>query len=309
MIIHTKTHMLRAFYVSAALAIASAPADAQQAAALGVQLDDRQSEHLAYDLKIGGLHVADFLAAFEEGPDAYRTTLTMETRGMARWFQDFRAELVGEGRMAIETGRGPTPVPRTFDRAWEAQTVAASLTIGYDPVSRLALAEERLFNPQTGEALTLEDLDWNRDRELPPPVPDDMRTGVFDPMAAFVAARAQIHHAGRSEFRVPIYDGRRRYDLVGEVEAPREFWIGGEDVELVPVTARVEPVFGFDKRRAETMQDSGGKILFSPDTRFIPVQVILQGSMFSSVMNLTADCVVDAAACQQIAEASGAEEQ
>lgn len=302
--ISLKPLIQRALYVSAALVSASAVAQAEDATSLSGQNPTLQAEHLAYDLKIGGLHVADFLAEFSENPDGYRTTLTMETRGMARWFQDFRAELVGEGKMVIETGRGLTPVPRVFDRAWTAQTVGATLSIGFDPVTRLAQAEERMFNPQTGETLSFEDMEWSQDRELPPPVPDDLRTGVFDPMAAFVAARAQIHHGGRNSFRVPIYDGRRRYDLVGEVEAPREFWMGGRDVELVPVMARVEPVFGFDDRRTETMQESTGRLLFSPDDRFIPVQVMLRGRMFSSVMNMTADCSKDMAACEQIASSA-----
>ncbi len=265
-----------------------------------------QSERLAYNLKVGGLHVADFLAEFDENETGYRTTLTMETRGMARWFQDFRAEVKGDGTFSIETGQGPTPVPRQFDRAWAAEQISSSLTIAYDPMTRLARPEERTFNPQTGEAIALEDLDWNRDRKIPEPVPDAMRIGVFDPMAAFVAARGQIVHHRQSEFRIPIYDGRRRYDLVGRVEAPRMFWIGGQDVELVPVLASVEPVFGFDRERTESMQDSGGKILFSPDDRFIPMQIILEGRAFSSVMNLTADCRIDTATCEQIADASKA---
>lgn len=262
-----------------------------------------QSERLAYNLKVGGLHVADFIAEFDENETGYQTTLTMETRGMARWFQDFRAEVKGNGTFIIETGQGPTPVPRQFDRAWAAEQISSSLTIAYDPITGMAQPQERTFNPQTGEAIAIEDLDWNRDRKAPEPVPDAMRVGVFDPMAAFVAARGQIVHHRRNTFRIPIYDGRRRYDLVGRVEAPRLFWIGGQDVELVPVVATVEPVFGFDRERTETMQDSGGKILFSPDDRFIPMQVILEGRAFTSVMNMTADCQVDMATCDQITDA------
>ena len=281
--------------LSLALSLASGPVSAASL--------NTQSERLAYDLKVGGLHVADFLAEFDENETGYRTTLTMETRGMARWFQDFRAEVKGDGTFVIETGQGPTPVPRQFDRAWAAEQISSSLTIAYDLTTGLARPIERTFNPLTGEDIALDDLDWNRGRKAPEPVPDDMRVGVYDPMAAFVAARGQIVHHRENEFRIPIYDGRRRYDLVGRVEAPRLFWIGGEDVELVPVIAGIEPVFGFDRERTETMQDSGGKILFSPDDRFIPVQVILEGRAFTSVMNLTADCRIDTATCEQIAEA------
>lgn len=298
----SKNAMYRPFAAFlAVLSLSSSPFAEEMAAVPG------QSERLAYNLKVGGLHVADFLAGFDENASGYRTTLTMKTRGMARWFQDFRAELAGEGKILIQSGVGPTPVPRQFDRAWAAEEIAASLTIAYDPLTGLARPEERLFNPLTGEDLSYKDLEWNRDREQPPPVPDDLRTGVFDPIAAFVAARGQIHHNQQREFRVPIYDGRRRYDLVGEVEPMRAFWIGGEEVDLIPVIARVDPVFGFDHERTETMQDSEGKLLFSTDGRFIPVQVILEGRAFTSVMNLTADCRKDSAPCEQIAESVAAE--
>ncbi len=172
----------------------------------------------------------------------------------------------------------------------------------------MAQSNERVFNPLTGEDIALEDREWNRGREAPLPVPDEMRRGVFDPIAAFVAARRQILNTGNNDFRVPIYDGRRRYDLVGTVESPRSYWIKGADVELIPVVVGIEPVFGFDPERTETMRDSFGKILFSPDDRFIPVQVILEGATFTSVMNLTADCRVDSLTCQQIAEASASAE-
>lgn len=284
-----------ALAITSLLGIYSAP--------LSASAVEEQSERLAYNLKIGGLHVADFIAEFEENQTGYRTTLTMETRGMARWFQDFRAEIKGDGRYIIETGQGPTPVPRQFDRAWAAEQISSSLTIAYDPISGLAQKQERTFNPQTGEAIAPEDLEWNTNREAPPPVPNNMRMGVFDPMAAFVAARGQVVHHGRDQFRIPVYDGRRRYDLVGTVEQPRMFWIGGRDIELTPVIASVEPVFGFDRERTETMKESSGKVLFSPDHRFIPMQVVLEGRTFTSVMNLTADCQLDSLVCEQIADA------
>jgi len=263
----------------------------------------QQSERLTYNLKVGGLHVADFLAEFDESRSRYRTVLIMETKGLARWFQDFRAELTGYGTMTMETGRGTRPVPRQFDSAWMAAEIAASLTIAYDPTTGLALPHERFFNPLTDEDIDLKDLEWNRDREVPPPVPDGMRIGVLDPIAAFVAARRHILDSGQSEFRIPIYDGRRRYDLVGTVEPPRNFWIKSRDIELVPVIAGIDPVFGFNEENTERIRAGQGTVLFSPDDRFIPIQVILQGMALSSVMNLTADCSVEITACEQIAEA------
>ena len=45
------------------------------------------------------------------------------------------------------------------------------------------------------------------------------------------------------------------------------------------------------------MHEGDGKILFSADDRLLPVQIMVGNSLGVGVMNLVADCRVEAAAC------------
>jgi hypothetical protein len=233
--------------------------------------------------------------------------MKMTARGMAAWLQNFRADMKGKGTFVETATAGGhtalTPQPAAFVRQWSAGEIAADMTMTFDPATREAQASERLFNPQTGAPLKREDMPWNTRRETLKPVPADLRTNVMDPMAAFVAARTQIMAqgvatGGPKSFRVPIYDGARRYDLVGKTGPVKVVNINGVERKLLPLTAKIQPVFGFNRESEKRMEESEGKFLFTPDERFIPVQLIVGNDMFSGVMNLTADCREMPAACE-----------
>lgn len=261
-----------------------------------------QSERLTYNVMLGGLHVGDALVALEQDESSYTTTMKMTARGMvASLVQNFRADLKGEGSIYGADGHVEI-VPTNFIRQWSTGEVAADMTMTFDPQTREASVAERMFNPLTGEAIKREDMPWNKRREKLKPVPSEMRKNALDPMAAFVAARSQLMAQGLTStapktFRVPIYDGTRRYDLVGKTSPVRVVSINGVERRLLPVTAKIVPVFGFNRESEERMQESEGKFLFTPDERFIPVQLIVGNDMFTSVMNLAADCSEDAAPC------------
>ena len=96
---------------------------------------------------------------------------------------------------------------------------------------------------------------------------------------------------------MPIYDGQRRYDIVGRAEAARSVEIGGAQRSVIPVIAKLEPIYGFGRKSQERMQESEGTFLFSNDERFIPLQLVVSNELLSGVMNLTADCRANPAPC------------
>ncbi|MCB2109152.1 MAG: DUF3108 domain-containing protein [Rhodobacteraceae bacterium] len=263
---------------------------------------ETQRERLLYEIMLGGLHIGDSMVTFSQSPDAYRTSLSMTSRGMLQWMQNFSAGVSSEGQLVGSATDAITPVPLTYRRAWTAPEMASTMTMHFDPRTGLATSEEKLFNPATGATLTPEDMPWNTRRSPLPDVPEKLRLGAMDPVAAFVSARLAIRDAGKSEVRVPIYDGRRRYDIISTASTPRSYTIRDQTHDVVPVTSRVEPVFGFEPDAEDRMREGEGKVLFSNDERFVPLQVILGNSMFSSVMNLVADCERDPAACAAITE-------
>lgn len=256
-----------------------------------------QKERLLFDVMFGGLHVADVVVSLDQSPTAYQSRLEMRTRGVLEFFQDFRADMKSEGTIAAEA------TPKLFSRAWSSPEVASDMVMKFDAVSGLSQSEERYYNPSTGAALKAEDMPWNSKRKPIMPVPENLRSGAIDPMTAFLAARRQIFTSGQREARVPIYDGRRRYDIVSTAGKPRTYTIKDQPRELIPVTSRVEPVFGFDAKAEDRMRESKGTTLFTADARSMPVQIILANDMFSSVMNLVAECTTDPAPCDNFGKA------
>ncbi len=264
-------------------------------------------ERLAYELMLGGLHVGDAMVSLDETPDGYKAGLKMAATGALRWVRAMRSSLESEGTLGPNSLNG-VPQPVSYRKEWVSGEFAETMTMTFDPATRTATTTSKVFNPTTGAALAHEDLPWNKDgRGKKKPVPDDLRTNVFDPMAAFVAAREQLVAKGAltasgapKNFRVPIYDGSRRYDIVGKADAVRTVNIDGEDKQLLPVTGKLEPVFGFNAKSEERMRGVDGKIYFTPDGKFIPVQIIVSGEVFTAVMNLAADCKADNTKCSAI---------
>ena len=275
--------------LSMIVALAAAPAGAA-------------SQRLAYELMLGGLHVGDAMVALEETPSGYKAGLKMTASGALKWVKDFRASLSSEGALST------APQPAIYKKEWYSGEFAEAMTMTFDPATHTASTTSRVFNPLTGAPVADDDLPWNSKKSRGKPVPDDLRTNVFDPMAAFIAARNQLIAQGVmatpqgavKSFRVPIYDGSRRYDIVGKTEPVRAVNINGVEKQLLPVTGRLEPVSGFQAKSEERMRGIDGKIYFTPDGKFVPAQIIVSGELFTSVMNLAADCAEDNAKCAAI---------
>jgi len=273
------------------------PAQPSRAAVLS------QSERLTYQVMLGGLHVGDVLVVLNQTEAGYSTEMKMVARGVAQMMQNFRADIRGEGAF-VRRPAGDIemiPQPAAFHRAWQSDEFAATMTMSYDPLTRTATSQERMFNPVTGATMKREDMPWGKGNQ-PKAVPADMRADALDPMAAFVAARQQIMAqrnsiTGVKSFRVPTYDGSRRYDVVGKTGAVRSTTVNGTSYNVVPVTAGIEPVFGFQRKSEDRMRGSEGKLLFTADARFIPVQLVVGNEMFSAVMNISADCSIDPRPC------------
>ena len=277
-------------------------------------MDIEQTERLTYAAMLGGLHIADLMVTLDQNQAGYSTNLDVVSRGVVRWVQNFRASVTGHGGFAptqMENGT-PTllPEPEKFHREWTGGEIGSLMTMTFDPDTREAIvAAERLFNPLTDEDLSREDMPWyraGRDQEREP-VPEDLRLGVLDPMGAFIAARhqllAQEGEVGKSRnFSVPIYDGRRRYDIVGKTTAPRTVNINDQDVSVIPVTVNLKPVFGFNERSLERVSGTDSRLYFSADGRFIPIQFMMVSDFFAVVINLEADCKVDAVPCDTFGE-------
>ena len=266
---------------------------------------DGESERLAYNVMLGGLKIGDAVVSLDQNSTGYSTNLKMASSGALKFVSSMRAELHGQGTFT-PTQNGITLVPSMYENAWSTGEVAGKMTMTFDPASHAAKMEERIFNPATGEDVRREDLPWNK-RPKMADVPEKMRTNVFDPMTAFLSGRRQViaanGQAGAS-FRVPVFDGTRRYDIVGKIGAVKSISISGKAQNLLPVTAKLEPVFGFMPQSEAKMKDWEGKLYFTPDKRMVPVQIVAGSDAMSAVMNLAADCSQEPTACATVEAAA-----
>ena len=254
-----------------------------------------QSERLVYVLQFGGLSVADVMITLDATPKHYRSEIQLKSRGLMSMFKTFSADLIGEGEIR------PTALaasPTSFRRELVTEDLTSSLHIAYDPATSLATTDLKVLDRKTGTVKSEDDMPWNKRRDQVKPVPDNLRTNVLDPVAAFIAAREMIRASDKpTSFSVPIYDGRRRYNVVGKTEAAREMTVNDTTRMLIAVKGKVEPVFGFDEKFQEKVHEGEGKILFTADDRFLPVQIMVGNTLGVGVMNLVADCRVEPAAC------------
>ncbi len=278
-------------------------------AAPSAAADIEQTERLTYSAMLGGLHVADLMVTLIQSEAGYSSGLEIVSRGVVRWVQDFRADINGVGGFALAPlpngAEALQPMPVSFQREWTGGEFASAMAMMFDPDTREAIVSERLYNPLTGEDLSRDDMPWNEDerRENRKPVPEELRRNVLDPMGAFISARRQIMAQGGAtgstkSFRVPIYDGQRRYDIVGKTGPVRSTAINGKETAVVPVSLKLEPVFGFNSRSSERMDDVDSRLYFSADGRFIPLQATMVSNMFAIVINLQSDCGLNPAPCE-----------
>ena len=195
-----------------------------------------QSERLVYVLQFGGLSVADVMITLEATPSHYRSEIQLRSRGLLSMFKTFSADLIGEGELRPATLAAS---PTSFRREIVTEELNSGLYITYDPSTSLATTTQKVVDRATGAPKSEADMPWNNRREKVKPVPDNLRTNVLDPVAAFIAAREMIRAADKpTSFSVPIYDGKRRYNVAGKTEAPREMTVNDKTRMLIAEIGR-----------------------------------------------------------------------
>ena len=262
-----------------------------------------EDERLLYAFRFDGFRIGDVLISLHEGDTGYRSELRGLARGISRIFGDFRADLSGEGQIGDGS---PVPLrPDEFRRAWSYGHSASTTTVAFDPATHVATAHERLFNPTNGK-----DIPPNRHTRVPPLVAVEKRTDVLDPMTAVIAGRDLIRRhwtdsaSAETDYRLPVFDGRHRYDVMIRPGAVEDEKIGGGIRQVVPVTTRIEPIGGFEKDTATHTREGHSCIVFSADDRFIPLQVVMGNSLGTGTFTLIADCRDNPAPCDVIVEKS-----
>lgn len=192
-----------------------------------------------YQAYWAGLPAGEIRLTLRDDPAAYRDEIAIRSEGLPRLVTRFRASAVSEGQFAAEL-----PVPIRYDAA-------------YDLRKRRNLVLSMAFAARGGAVIADRGA---ADTSKKPPLAEQFRTNVVDPLSALAAIRRELRRGNRGTFSLPVYDGARRFDVIVRVLPTRV----GDGVLHLELT--LSPIAGF---KGETSEDG------DPDTAPRPVALTI----------------------------------
>ena len=237
--------------------------------------------HLRYEVMWGGLHAAEFALSLNDSATTYANRFHLETRGIADWLLRLRVSVTGHG----EAPAAASLIPRAY-------------RVGYSNRRRQRVVSLH-FDEKTGEVSPVVESDSPVDGDDARPPDDDeatvisrdLRLGVLDPLSAFVETlrRVRRHLNGEpADFRLAVYDGRRRFDLEGAYAGKVRRTILGVRRELHRMRLKTIPVAGFRRTQRILWDGTTFDVFLGTDGRLLPVQIMSVGA--GPVMNLIEEC-------------------
>jgi hypothetical protein len=225
---------------------------------------------LQYDVYGGGLRLLSVGIAVEQESGRYRITGSFRTRGLADLFLGMTTRVETEGVIA-------DGVPRPTRLLSDGTVRGRERHLSVEFRDREAPLVE--IDPPDPETRT--------------PIPPGQLLGAVDTLTGLLRASRGLAAGGDCARRVPVFDGRRRFDLVltdlGTAEMKRSghsFYEGTARVCHV----RQERIGGFvaKDRDARDRADEGTAWIASvlPDTLPVPVRIEFQSGWGRSILHL-----------------------
>jgi Protein of unknown function (DUF3108) len=137
-----------------------------------------------------GLHILTTHTVIEENPSWYAIEGDFATAGLGAWFANVANRSVTEGREIADK-----PQPVTFNSETDRNGVVQHLRVDYKPDG----TPSGSVTPLPKEAVT--------------PVNFGQLGGTVDNLTAYLLLERQLARGGGCALKVPVFDGRHRYDL------------------------------------------------------------------------------------------------
>lgn len=256
---------------------------------------------LRYDVFVGGFYTFGFDVSLGLESDAYEVTVDGGTRGLIGQLFTWRMNMGAQGKLESLV---PTPsgfAPARFDNLTEwrgkpRRTTLRFIGHGSYEVDRdpSEIPEER--DPEEGE------------------LPVSLPAATMDPVAASLVALSASARDGACERRIPVFDGKRRYDLIvrggdGETSLPPSNFSAYAGPAL-SCRIGIMRISGFSKRRNNTQQwDDGSSnppviasAKLAPGLPLVPVRFIATINLGTMVVHLVHAELRENGATRTIAE-------
>jgi len=158
-----------------------------------VQRADADSSPVAvdYDVFAGGMHVLTSVLEINLEDRSYNARLGAQLAGMPGWFAEWAAVVQSDG----EIQRGElNPAQYSAERVRRGESRKTVLDFGGEGEVGVTFVPERNDSDE--------------------PVPAELLTETLDPLSGLISVINTVTEGGGCAGTIPVYDGRRRYDLV-----------------------------------------------------------------------------------------------
>ena len=162
------------------------------APALAAPLEQPREISIGVDVFAGGFHVLTIDSRTSLKPDGYNLETQLDSRGFIGWVSGFSQHTLSEGRIADGELQ---PTSHLNKGIWRGDSRRIEMRYG----------------AQGPTEVTVEPVEDPSERE---PVPVRLRRDTVDPLSAILFVNQPAYaQAGACEWTVPVFDGRRRYNL------------------------------------------------------------------------------------------------
>jgi hypothetical protein len=217
-----------------------------------------------------GLPAGTIRLKLSDGGPGYRNGIEIETQGLPHLVTRFRATALAEGRLGA-------------DRSAEPSRYLAV----YDLRKRRDRRVSMQFVNRVGGMIAERGPD---DTSTKPPLSEAFRKNAVDPLSALERIREALRAPKvDGSFTIPVYDGARRFDVVGRI-LPKK----GASDSILRAELMLRPIAGF---KGETSEDGDPddaprkvELTVTGDTRMVPLSITVPIFFMPLVMQLQRIC-------------------
>lgn len=205
-----------------------------------------------YQANWAGSPAAVLRLSLHDGPDGYRHEISIRSEGLPKLVTRFRATAVASGRLLASKLPQPVHFGAHYDLRRKKNRI---LNIPFVTVRGSRIAER-----------------GPRDTSTKPPLAENFRRDVTDPLGALAAIRYELGRHPDLPFTVPVYDGARRFDV--EVR-PMKKEAGDPPGWRLRLTLR--PIAGFKGESSDDGDPESAprpvELTLSDDARLMPLSL------------------------------------
>jgi hypothetical protein len=225
-----------------------------------------------YSAYWAGLPAAQIRLEISDAGADYRDAIEIRTDGLSQVLTHFKANATASGRLGSDGPAEPLRYEALYDlRKWRDSRIGIS------------------FVARDGASVAERSAD---DTSRKAPLAEKYRRNIVDPLTAYERIRAAVraqNSAPNATFTVPVYDGTRRFDVLGRI-LPKDRRAPGE----LRVALTLRAIAGFKGETSEQGDPDDAPrpiaLTLSDDARLLPISMTVPVFYLPLVVRLDHVC-------------------